>query len=169
MWIDIKYSFTWLTGMKKLIFYVNNFLGSGHFFDPWYLKKDQKIAGIKNFFVSKNQFCHARQPCKGIFDICFVFSHFFVRASNCSHYSNFGNNCPKRCTGTPEDMILTNLGDNLDSDPSGFVLQNSYGNSNSQLFDAKFRMMSQNLDIKVLKYYFSSLDITLKNLVWSML
>ena len=80
------------------------------------------MAGTKNFFVSKNQFCHAHQPCKGIFEICFVFSHFFVRASNCSHYSNFGNKCPKLGTGIPEDMILTNLGDNLDSDPSGFVL-----------------------------------------------
>ena len=51
-----------------------------------------------------------------------VFSHFYVRASNCSHYSNFGNKCPKLGTGTPEDMILTNLGDNLDSDLGGFVL-----------------------------------------------
>ena len=62
-----------------------------------------------NFFVSKYQFCHARQPCKGIFEICFVFSYFFVRASNCSHYSNFGNRCPKLGTGTPEDMLFTNL------------------------------------------------------------
>ena len=66
------------------------------------------------------------QPCKRIFEICFVFSHFFVRASNCSHYSNFGNKCPKLGTGTPQDMILTNLGDNLDSDPSGFVLPVTY-------------------------------------------
>ena len=56
--------------------------------------------------------------------MCFVFSHFFVRALNCSHYSNFGNKCPKHGTETPEDMVLTNLGDNLDSDPSGFVLLN---------------------------------------------
>ena len=69
------------------------------------------MAGTKNFFVSKNQFCHARQPCKGIFEICFVFSHFFVSASNCSHYSNFVNKCPKLGTGTPEDMSFTNLGD----------------------------------------------------------
>ena len=67
------------------------------------------MAGIKKNFVSKNQFCHARQPCKGIFEICFVFSDFFVRASNCSHYSNFENKCPKLGTGTPEDMLFTNL------------------------------------------------------------
>ena len=109
MWTDIKYSFTWLTGMKKLIFYVNNFFGSGHFFDPWYLNKDQKMAGTEKIFVSKDQFCHANQPCKEIFEICFVFSYFFVRASNGSHYSNFGNNCPKLDTGTPEDMLFTNL------------------------------------------------------------
>ena len=28
-------------------------------------------------------------------------------------------------TGTPEDMLLTNLGNSLDSDPSGFVLLHS--------------------------------------------
>ena len=38
-----------------------------------------------------------------------VFSHFYVRASNGSHYSNFGNKCPKLGTGTPEDMLFTNL------------------------------------------------------------
>ena len=83
------------------------------------------MAGTKHFFVSKNQFCHFCQPCKGIFEIRVVFSHFFVRASNCSHYSNFGNKCPKLGTGTPEDMVFTNTGDSLDSDPSGFVLVNS--------------------------------------------
>ena len=31
---NFKNSFTWLTGMKNLIFYANNFFGSGHFFDP---------------------------------------------------------------------------------------------------------------------------------------
>ena len=51
-----------------------------------------------------------------------VFSHFFVRASNVCQYSKFGNKCPKLGTRTPEDMILINLGDNVDSDPSGFVL-----------------------------------------------
>ena len=67
------------------------------------------MVGTKKFFVSKNQFCHAHQPCKGIFEICFVFSYFFVRASNGSHYSNFRNKCPKLGTGTPEDMLFTNL------------------------------------------------------------
>ena len=32
---------------------------------------------------------HACQPCKGIFEICIVFSDFFARASNCSG-SNLG-------------------------------------------------------------------------------
>ena len=80
------------------------------------------MAGTKKFFVSKDQFCHTHQPCKGIFEICFVFSHFFVRASNGRQYSNFENKCPNFGTGTPEDMVMTNLGDSLDSDPSGFVL-----------------------------------------------
>ena len=51
-----------------------------------------------------------------------VFSHYYVRASNCCHYSYFRNKCLKLGTGTPEDMVLTNLGDSLDSDLSGFVL-----------------------------------------------
>ena len=40
-----------------------------------------------------------------------VFSYFYVRASNCSHYSNLGNKCPKLVTGTPQDMLFTNLGE----------------------------------------------------------
>ena len=67
------------------------------------------MAGTKKIFASKNQFCHAHQPCKGIFEICFVFWYFFVRASNGSHYSNFGNKCPKLGTRTPEGMLFTNL------------------------------------------------------------
>ena len=51
-----------------------------------------------------------------------VFLHFLARASNGCQYSNFENKCPKLGTGTPEDMALTNLGDSLDSDRSGFVL-----------------------------------------------
>ena len=89
-------------------------------------EKDQKMAGTKYFFVFKNQLCHVRQPCEGIFPICFVFSHFFVRASNGRQYSNFENKCPKLGSGTPEDMVLTNLGETLDSDPSGFVLISKY-------------------------------------------
>ena len=69
----------------------------------------------KNVIDMKNQFFHACQPHEVIFEICslqcsVVFSHFFVRASNCSHYSNLGNKCPKLGTGTPEDMLFTNLG-----------------------------------------------------------
>ena len=51
-----------------------------------------------------------------------VFLHFLARASNGRQYSNFENKCPKLGTGTPEDMVLTNLGETLDSDPSGIVL-----------------------------------------------
>ena len=110
MWIDIKYFFMWLTGNKKLIFYINNFFGSGHFFDPWYLKKDQKMAGTKIFFVSKNQSCHARQTYKRIFEIWIVFSHFSARGWNGPQYSNFGNRFLKLGPGIPEDMLFTNLG-----------------------------------------------------------
>ena len=54
-----------------------------------------------------------------------VFLQFLARASNGCQYSNFENKCPKLCTGTPEDMVLTNLAETLDSDPSGFVLMYS--------------------------------------------
>ena len=54
------------------------------------------------------------------------FLHFLDRASNGRQYSNFENKRPKLGTGTPEDMVLTNLGDSLDSDPSGFVLLPTY-------------------------------------------
>ena len=39
--------------MKKLIFHVNNFFGSGHFFDPSYLKNDQKRPEQKFFLYPK--------------------------------------------------------------------------------------------------------------------
>ena len=53
---------------------------------------------------------------------CVVFLHFLAKASNGRQHSNFENKCPKLGTGTSEDMVLTNLGDSHDSDPSGFVL-----------------------------------------------
>ena len=98
-----------LTGMNKLIFYVNNFFDFGHFFDPWYWKKDQKIAGTTHFFASHNPFCHARQPRKEIFEICIVFSHFFSMASNCLHYSNCENVFLKFGTETTESTYFMKI------------------------------------------------------------
>ena len=63
-----------------------------------------------------------------------VFLHFLAWASNGHQYSNFENKCPKRGTRTPEDIVLTNLGDSLDSDPSGFVLLGTYVNYNEGNF-----------------------------------
>ena len=85
-------------------------------------EKRSKNGRNQIFFVSKNQFCHARQLCKGIFEICIVFSHFSPRDSNGPQYSNFGNKCPKLDPGTPKDMLFINLGETLDSVPSGIVL-----------------------------------------------
>ena len=67
--MDFKNSFAWLTGMKKLIFYFNNFFGSGHFLIHQTLTKGQKSAGSKKFVKIKNQFFHARQPRIEIFEI----------------------------------------------------------------------------------------------------
>ena len=57
---------------------------------------------------------------------CVVFLHFLAKTSNGCQYSNFENNCPKLGTGTPDDMVLTNLGETLDSDPSEFALLHIY-------------------------------------------
>ena len=65
--MDFKNSFMWLTGMKKQIFYQNNFFWFRQFLDPLDLKKGQKIAGAKKVVIIKNLFFHARQPRKGIF------------------------------------------------------------------------------------------------------
>ena len=81
----------------------------GAFFRSMISEKRSKNGRNQIFFVSKNQFCHARQPCKRIFEICIVFSHFSARAWNGPQYSNFGNKCPKLGPGTPEDMLFTNL------------------------------------------------------------
>ena len=75
---------------------------------------DQKNAPSQKFVNMKNQILHASQPREGIFDIC---SHqcciftLFVRTSNCSHCFDSGNKCPKRGTGTSEDIYFINLGE----------------------------------------------------------
>ena len=51
---------------------------------------------------------------------------FLEKISNGSHYSNFVNLCLKLGTGTPEDMISTNVSDNLDSNLGEFVLLCKY-------------------------------------------
>ena len=42
VWMDYKNSFAWLTGVKKLIFYHNNFFASGHFLIHQIWKKVKK-------------------------------------------------------------------------------------------------------------------------------
>ena len=69
VWMDFKNSFPWLTGMKKLIFDYNNFFGSGYFLTFCSDLMDQKMAGVNKIVMIKNQFFHARQPHKGIFEI----------------------------------------------------------------------------------------------------
>ena len=67
--MDFKNSFAWLMGMKKLIFYLNNFFGSSHFLIHQILTKGQKSAGSKKFVKIKNQFFHARQSRYGTLEI----------------------------------------------------------------------------------------------------
>ena len=52
--------------MKKLIFYSNNFFGSGLFLIHKILKSDQKMAAAKKVVTIKSQFFHTHQLRKGI-------------------------------------------------------------------------------------------------------
>ena len=67
--MDFKNSFLWLMGINKLIFDVKNFFGSGYFLTFFSNLMDQKMGGAKKVVKTKNQFFHARQPRKGIFEI----------------------------------------------------------------------------------------------------
>ena len=69
LWTDFKNSFTWLTGMKNMIFRFNNFFCSGHFLIFDFLKNDQKMARAKKVGKMKNHIFHACQPREGIFEI----------------------------------------------------------------------------------------------------
>ena len=55
--------------MKKLIFRLSNFFGSGHFLITDISKNDQKMTGAKKVLMIKNLFSHARQPHEEIFEI----------------------------------------------------------------------------------------------------
>ena len=103
------------------------------------MAQDKKVVNKKiRYYMHVN---HAKEYLIFV-HIGVVFLHFLARASNGRQYSNFENKCPKLGTGTPEDMVLTNLGDSLDSDPSGFVLLFTiYQFSKTQCFMEK----SQNL------------------------
>ena len=103
VWMDIKYSFTLLTGMKKL-FWLQTF------FDPWYLKKNiKKWPKLKIFLHLKISFImpfnHAKKCFKNV-----SYFHTFSLASNCSLPATIENRFPKLDPGTLEDMLFTNLG-----------------------------------------------------------
>ena len=83
LWTYFKNYFTWLTGMKKLIFDYSNFFGSGHFsLHPiWQSKRGQKRTEAKMSKVSIitlfmlvdlmnkfwNMFCIYRLLCQGFY------------------------------------------------------------------------------------------------------
>ena len=52
-WTNFKNSFAWLTGMKQLIFYFNNFFCSGHFLVIFYYLMDQKNDRSQKIHKSK--------------------------------------------------------------------------------------------------------------------
>ena len=78
-------------------------------------EKRSKIGWIQIFFWIWNSVPSFPSTMQRNFEICFVFSHFFVRASNCSHYSNFENWCLKmKSTGLYHTYILWKYGLLLD-------------------------------------------------------
>ena len=56
--------------MKRVIFGTYDFLAPVIFWSIFLDAMDQKMPGSKKFVITKNQFFHARQPRKGIFEIC---------------------------------------------------------------------------------------------------
>ena len=78
--MDFINSSLWLMGMKKLIFYVMNFFGCGHFSIFFSDLMDGKMAGANKIVYIKNQSFQGRHPHKGIFQIrsywCCIFTIF---------------------------------------------------------------------------------------------
>ena len=71
----------------------------------------KKVVNIKNqFFMPVN---HVKEYLISI-HTGVVFSHFYAIASNCSLLATIGNKFLKLGPGTPEDMLFTNLGVQLD-------------------------------------------------------
>ena len=80
LWTDFKNSFSWLTGMKKLIFGINNFFGSGHFLIYVFWKKWSKNDRSKKIFcIQKSSFSFISNAQKKFWNPC-LFSQFLAKA-----------------------------------------------------------------------------------------
>ncbi len=86
------------------------------------------MAGAKKVVLIKNRLFYGRQHVKEFLEFVHtgvVFLQFLARASNGPHSSYVENWGLKICTGTPEDMLLTDLGVNCCRPIIGFVLANA--------------------------------------------
>ena len=80
LWTDFKNSFAWLTGMKKLIFGINNFFGSGHFLIYFFWKKWSKNDRSKKIFcLKKSVFSYISNAQQKFCNPC-LFSHFLGKS-----------------------------------------------------------------------------------------
>ena len=70
-----------LAAMKKMIFDYSNFFGSGHFSIHQIWKNGSKKDRSQNVKGFKNYSFHVCWSHERIFEICFVFTDFFARAS----------------------------------------------------------------------------------------
>ena len=81
LWTNFTNSFTWSTGIKTQIFWVYDFLVLVIFWSISNISWIEKWARSKKVVIIKNQFFHARQPRKRIFEIhshwCCDFTTFF--------------------------------------------------------------------------------------------
>ena len=77
VWTNFKNFFACLTGMKKLIFYLNKFFCSGHFFDPSNLKKWPKNDPSKKICKSKKSVVSCLSTMQRNFWNSFILSHYF--------------------------------------------------------------------------------------------
>ena len=80
LWRNFKNSFAWLTGMKKLIFGFNNFLGSGHFLIYFLWKKWSKNdRSKKNFCIQKSVLSYISNAQTIFLNSCLL-SHFLPKS-----------------------------------------------------------------------------------------
>ena len=122
--MNFRNSFARLMAVKKLIFDYNNFFCSGHLSIDEIWKKDRNIAIVKLLF-SKISFFTAINHVKEFLIFVLtgdVFLQFLARDSYGCLHSYFEKRCLKISTGTPEDMLLTNLGVNCCKSIIGFLL-----------------------------------------------
>ena len=107
LWTDFKNSFTWLTGMKKLIFGINNFFGSGHFSIYRFWKKWSKNDRSKKIFCTqKSALSYISNAQKKFWNRC-LFSNFWAKTLIELSSTNFKAKILKMASFNSEFLIVS--------------------------------------------------------------